>query len=303
MKEGTVVHSHHAEQRKGNQKGLAIAVAITSVILVAEFIGGLITNSLALLSDSGHMLSDVTSLLFSLFAMWLAAKPPSPQKTFGYHRFEIIAALFNGITLFVIAVLILMEAYKRLLEPQTVASGTMMVIALIGLIANVLSAVVLLRQGDVTHNLNMRSAYLHVIGDALGSVGAIVAGLLMYYYNWFIADPIISMAVALVILRGAGRVIKQAVHILMEGTPSNVDPVQIKESLARIDGVLDIHDLRVWTITSGVHSFACHLLIDPRANSQLILDKATSVIRNDYMFQFCTIQTEVRHNMSRDSGD
>lgn len=297
------MHSHHDAQRRGNQEGLAIAVAITSFILVAEFIGGMMTNSLALLSDSGHMLSDVTSLLFSLFAMWLAAKPSSLRRTFGYHRFEIIAALFNGVTLIVIAVLILIEAYKRLLEPQAVASGTMMVIAFIGLVANALSAVALLRQGDVKDNLNMRSAYLHVIGDALGSVGAIIAGLLMYYYHWYIADPVISAVVALVILRGAVRVIKQSVHILMEGTPTSVDPVKIKESLEHIDGVRDIHDVHIWTITSGIHSFACHLSVEPCVNCQSVLDTATSVIKNDYKFEISTIQTEVCQDTPTDNEE
>ncbi len=288
------MHSQHNEQRKGNQKGLIIAVAITSVILIVEFVGGLITNSLALLSDSGHMLSDVTSLLFSLFALWLSTKPPSPRKTFGYHRFEIIAAFINGITLFIIALLITIEAYRRLLEPQTVASGTMLAIALIGLVANALSAMALLRQGDIKDNLNMRSAYLHVIGDALGSVGAIVAGLLMYFYHWYVADPIISVIVAIIILRGAWRVIKQSFHILMEGTPANVDLARIRESLEGIDGVLNIHDMHVWTITSGVHSFTCHLLIESGGNSQTILDTASSIVKDDYSIHFSAIQMEIR---------
>lgn len=293
------MHSHHDEQRKGNQKGLVIAATITTIILILEFIGGLITNSLALLSDSGHMLSDVSSLLLSLFAMWLAARPPSSSKTFGYHRFEIIAAFINGITLFVIAGLIMIEAYKRLLEPQTVASGTMMTIALIGLIANVLSAVALLRQGDVKDNLNMRSAYLHIIGDALGSIGAIVAGILMYYYNWYVADSIISVVVAIIILRGAWRVLKQSVHILMEGTPEHIDPIRIRKLLESIDGVLDIHDLRVWTITSGVHSFTCHLLIESEGNSQTILNTASSIISKEYSFQFSAIQIEISSDTCR----
>jgi cobalt-zinc-cadmium efflux system protein len=292
MKEVKTMHSHHDERNKGNQKGLIIAAMITTVILIVEFVGGLITNSLALLSDSGHMLSDVSSLLFSLFAMWLAAKPPSLRKTFGFHRFEIIAAFINGITLFVIAGLIIIEAYKRFLEPQTVASGTMMVIALIGLIANALSAVALLRQGDVKNNLNMRSAYLHIIGDALGSVGAIVAGLMMYYYNWYVADPIISVIVATIILRGAWRVIKQSVHILMEGTPDNIDPLKIMRSLECIEGVLDIHDLRVWTITSGVHSFTCHLVIQRNTDSQKVLSKAEDLMKKTFAIEYITIQIE-----------
>lgn len=286
------MHSHHDERKRGNKKGLVIAATLTTIILIVEFAGGLITNSLALLSDSGHMLSDVSSLLFSLFAMLLAAKPPSLSKTFGFHRFEIIAAFINGITLFVIAGLILIEAYKRFLEPQTVASETMMVIALIGLIANVLSAVALLHQGDVKDNLNMRSAYLHIIGDALGSVGAIVAGLMMYYYNWYVADPIISVIVATIILRGAWRVIKQSFHILMEGTPENIDPIKIMRSLECIEGVLDIHDLRVWTITSGVHSFTCHLVIQRNTDSQKVLSKAEELIKKKFAIEYITIQIE-----------
>ena len=285
---------HHAERRTANKKGLVIAATITAVVLVLEFVGGVMTNSLALLSDAGHMLSDVSSLLFSLFAMSLAGRPPSTSKTFGYHRFEILAAFVNGITLFIIAGLILVEAYKRFQEPQMVASGAMMAIALAGLIANVLSAAVLLRKGDVKNNLNMRSAYLHVIGDALGSVGAIVAGLLMYYYEWYIADPIISVIVAVIILRGAWRVIKQSAHILMEGAPASIDPSKITESLTRIEGVRDIHSLHIWTITSGVYSFTCHLLIEPGGDSQAILDEASAIVRADYSFHFSTIQIEAK---------
>ena len=285
---------HHEERRTANKKGLVIAATITAGILVLEFVGGLMTNSLALLSDSGHMLSDVSSLLFSLFAMSLAGRPPSASKTFGYHRFEILAAFVNGITLFIIAGLIMVEAYKRFLEPQTVASGAMMGIALVGLIANVLSAAALLRKGDVKNNLNMRSAYLHVIGDALGSVGAIAAGLLMYFANWYIADPIISVIVAVIILRGAWRVIKQSAHILMEGAPVGIDPAKVKESLNRIEGVLDIHSLHIWTITSGVYSFTCHLLIEPGGDSQAVLDEASAIVREDYRFHFSTIQIEVK---------
>ena len=293
------MHSHHEKQRSGNQKGLMVAAAITSIILIVEFVGGLLTNSLALLSDSGHMLSDVSSLLLSLFAMWLATKPPSLRNTFGYHRFEIIAAFINGVTLFVIAILISIEAYKRFLEPQIVASGAMMAIALVGLLANVLSGIALMRQSDVKNNLNIRSAYFHIIGDALGSLGAIVAGLLMYFYHWYIADPIISVVVALIILRGGWRVIKQSVHILMEGTPSNVDPEKIEESLERIEGVLNMHDMHIWTITSGVHSFSCHLLIEPTGDSQTILARASSILKNDYRFHFSTIQMEVRSDRKR----
>ena len=176
-------HSHHGHHHHfdptGNKKGLTIALIITVVIMLVEFFGGLITNSLALLSDSGHMLSDASSLALSLVAVWFAAKPASPNKTYGFYRFEILAALLNGVTLFIVAGFIIWEAFKRFLEPPTVAGGSMMLIALVGLLANVLSAWILMRKGDVKNNINLRSAYLHVIGDALGSVGAIMAGLIM----------------------------------------------------------------------------------------------------------------------------
>ena len=285
--------SHH--KVPDNKKGLRIAIGITAVILLLEFFGGLATNSLALLSDSGHMLSDVSSLVFSLLAMWLAAKPPTADKHYGYSRVEILAALLNGVTLFVIAGLILFEAVHRLRAPEPVSSVPMMGIAVIGLLANLLSAWALLRQGDVNSNINMRSAYLHVLGDALGSVGAIVAGLLMYFWNWVMADPLISVLVAGLILKGAWEVVRQAVHILMEGTPPNISPCQVREQLEQIDGVLNVHDLRIWTITSGIHSLCCHLLVDERADSQLVLQLANSHIRGDFGIRYATVQIETQN--------
>ena len=285
--------SHH--KVPDNKKGLRIAIGITAVILLLEFFGGLATNSLALLSDSGHMLSDVSSLVFSLLAMWLAAKPPTADKHYGYSRVEILAALLNGVTLFVIAGLILFEAVQRLRAPEPVSSVPMMGIAVIGLLANLLSAWALLRQGDVKSNINMRSAYLHVLGDALGSVGAIVAGLLMYFWNWVMADPLISVLVAGLILKGAWGVVRQAVHILMEGTPANISPCQVREQLEQIDGVLNVHDLRIWTITSEIHSLCCHLLVDERADSQLVLQLANSHIRGDFGIRYATVQIETQN--------
>ncbi len=282
--------SHH--KVLDNKKGLRIAIGITAVILLLEFFGGLATNSLALLSDAGHMLSDVSSLVFSLLAMWLAAKPPTADKHYGYSRVEILAALLNGVTLFVIAGLILYEAYHRFLAPEPVSSLQMMVIAVIGLLANLLSAWALLHQGDVQSNINMRSAYLHVLGDALGSVGAIAAGLLMYFGNWYLADPLISVFVALLILKGAWGVVRQAVHILMEGTPPTINARQVQAQLEQIDGVLNVHDLRIWTITSGIHSLSCHLLVDERADSQAVLQLASSHIRGDLGVRYATVQIE-----------
>jgi cobalt-zinc-cadmium efflux system protein len=283
---------HHGEKRKGDKKGLIIALFITVSIMILEVIGGLITNSLALLSDAGHMLSDASSLLLSLIAFWFAAKPPSPNKTYGFYRFEILAALFNGVTLFLMAVWIVFEAYERIIEPSYVASGTMIIISSIGLIANLLSAFALIKQGDVKDNINIKSAYLHVLGDALGSVGAIIAGFLMLLYEWYIADPIISVVVALLILRSAWGVLKTTIHILMEGTPITIDKNEVKEALGNIEGVRDVHDLHIWTITSGLDSLTCHLYVKDEQDEQDILQEAIKIIERRFHIMHTTIQIE-----------
>ncbi|OZI10298.1 cation transporter [Bacillaceae bacterium SAS-127] len=285
-------HHHFEETREGNKKGLIIALLITAGIMLLEFFGGLFTNSLALLSDSGHMLSDASSLFLSLVAISFAARPASPTKTYGFYRFEILAALLNGVTLFVIAGFIVVEAYDRFLEPPTVASGTMMLIASVGLLANLLSAWSLMSKGDVKNNVNLRSAYLHVLGDALGSVGALVAGLLMLLFDWYIADPIISVLVALLILKSAWGVIKHSVHILMEGTPITVDQAEVKKELEAIDGVVDVHDLHIWTITSGLDTLTCHILIEDNADSQAVLQQAINKIQDKFKIEHTTIQIE-----------
>jgi len=291
-------HHHHDAGRDGNKTGLAIALTITVGIMVLEFVGGLLTNSLALLSDSGHMLSDASALALSLVAFWFAAKPASPNKTYGYYRFEILAALFNGVTLFVIAGFILWEAIRRFSAPPEVSSLSMILIASVGLIANLLSALALVRKGDVKNNLNLKSAYLHVLGDALGSVGAVAAGLIMLAFDWYIADPIISVLVSLLILRGAWSVIKHTVHILMEGTPLTVDQSDVRETLTSIEGVRDVHDLHIWTITSGIDSLSCHLSVDDSANHQDILQQAIRLIEEKFKIEHATIQIEcstIRH--------
>lgn len=289
---GNHQHNHFAEQREGNKRGLIIALFITTLIMLLEFFGGLFTKSLALLSDSGHMLSDASSMALSLVAIWFASRPPSPNKTYGYFRFEILAALFNGVTLFVIAGFIVKEAIQRFSDPPTVASGTMMIIAFIGLVANVLSAVTLLKKADVKGNINLKSAYIHIIGDALGSVGAIFAGLFMLLFDWYIADPIISVIVALLILKSAWGVLKQSIHILMEGSPLMINKDEVLAGLGNIEGVKNVHDLHIWTITSGLDSFSCHILIDEETDEQVVLQQAINLIHNNYKIEHTTIQIE-----------
>lgn len=287
-------HDHHAV-RSGNTKGLLIALLITASIAVLEFGGGLFTGSLALLSDSGHMLSDASSLVLSLVAFWFAARPASKRNTYGFHRMEILAALLNGVTLFVIAGFIIWEAYGRLLDPPTVSSNTMIVIAVIGLLANLASAAVLLKKGDVKGNVNLKSAYLHVLGDALGSVGAILAGIVMSLFGWYIFDPIISVVVALLILRGAWGVMAQSVHILLEGSPATMDQAEVKLCLEGIPGVIEVHDLHIWTITSGMDALSCHLTIEDGSQSQAVLQEAISALEKTFQITHSTIQVETPH--------
>lgn len=285
-------HGHHDLAKEGNKKGLQIALIITFSIMLVEFFGGIFTHSLALISDSGHMLSDSSSLVLSLIAFWFASKPASPNKTYGFHRFEILAALFNGITLFVIAGIIIWEAYSRFFNPPTVASGSMILIACIGLLANLASAWSLIRKGDVKNNVNLKSAYVHVLGDALGSVGAIIAGLCMYFFGWYITDPLISVLVALLILKSAWGIITQTVHILMEGTPSTINHAAVKEALERIDGVKDVHDLHIWTITSGLDSMSGHVLVKDGWDCQQILQQAIDMMEKEFGILHSTIQVE-----------
>ncbi|MEW5321552.1 cation diffusion facilitator family transporter [Geobacillus thermoleovorans] len=286
---------HHGLGREENEKGLAAALVITVGIMVLEFVGGLVTNSLALLSDSGHMLSDAASLLLSLAAVWLASKPASSKRTYGFYRFEILAALVNGVTLVAIAAWIIWEAVGRFVNPPAVASGPMMAVAAVGLLANLVSAWVLMRKGDVKENVNVRSAYLHVLGDALGSVGAMAAGLVIWLFDWYAADPLISIAVAVLILTGAFAVVKQTVHILMEGTPAAIDHAEVKAALSGIDGVIEVHDLHIWTITSGLDSLSCHLLIEDGRDAQVILQRAIDLVETRFHIRHATIQIEMPH--------
>lgn len=285
-------HNHFETARSGNKKALILALGITAGIMLLEFFGGLFTNSLALLADSGHMLSDTVSLALSLSAIWFAGKAASAKKTYGYYRFEIITAFINGATLFVIAGFIIYEAVGRFFEPPEVQGGWMLIIAAIGLLANLLSAWVLNRNADVHGNLNMKSAYMHVIGDALGSVGAIVAGVLILLFDWTVADPIISVVVALLILRSAWGIIRNSLHVLMEGTPQAIDAKEVKERLLEIEGVLDVHDLHIWTITSGMDLFTCHIDVAKDTDEQQVLQKALELVHDQCGIEHATIQIE-----------
>ncbi|MGF9907745.1 cation diffusion facilitator family transporter [Brevibacillus porteri] len=292
-------HDHHHHGKGASKRALLISFFIIAVFLVVETIGGFLTNSLALLSDAGHMLSDALALLLSLIAVHFAARPPSAKRTFGLKRFEILAALTNGVTLVLISLFIFWEGFQRMWNPPEVASGSMIIIASVGLLANIAAAIVLMR-GDTKNNVNVRSAYLHVLGDLLGSVGAIAGGILMWAFGWYIADPIISIVVAVLIMLSAWRVTKESVNILLEGAPSRLDTTKVEERLSQLPGVIKVHDLHIWTVTSGFDSLTCHLVVEDDLPSFPVLNDALALLEKEFGIIHATIQIE---NSSTTHGD
>lgn len=254
-------HGHHHHSHSSNKKALLIGFFITTAFMFVEAIGGFLTNSLALLSDAAHMLSDSVSLGIAVLAFTLGERVANHSKTFGYKRFEILAAVFNGVTLIIIAIFIFKEAYERFMEPAEIASFGMLTIAIIGFLVNLIVAWILHR-GDTENNLNVRAAFLHVIGDLLGSVGAIIAAVLIMAFNWTWADPVASVIVALLVVISGIRVTKDSLHVLMEGAPKNISIETVVEKIKSVPGVINIHDLHVWSITSGHNALSCHAVVD-----------------------------------------
>lgn len=252
----------HEHGHNSNKKALKISFFIITFYMIVEAIGGFLTNSLALLADAGHMLSDAISLGIALIAFTMGEKAADYYKTYGYKRFEILAAVFNGATLIVISIFIFIEAFRRFMDPPEVASAGMLIIASIGLLVNILVAWILMKGGDTKDNLNVRAAFLHVLGDLLGSVGAVAAALLMMFFGWGWADPFASVIVAVLILISGWRVSKDAVHVLMEGTPKDINLDDVIQTIVKVNGIKGIHDLHVWTITSGKHALSCHAVVD-----------------------------------------
>lgn len=246
-------------------------LGITAVFMVAELVGGILSGSLALLADAGHMLTDVAALALSVFAMRLARRPPSMRRTFGYVRLEILAALVNGAALLVIAGLILVEAWQRFRIPVEVDGALLLGVATLGLGVNVTGALLLHRHAH--DNLNVRGAYLHVLGDLLGSVGAMAAGIVILTTGWAPIDPIVSIVIALLILWGAWSLVRDAAEILLESAPAHVDMDSILADLAGIEGLDQVHDVHVWTLTSGFVALSAHGVIDDPRQHTRILDE------------------------------
>jgi cobalt-zinc-cadmium efflux system protein len=282
-------HSHH--HGRGARSSLKIALIVTSAFLIAEFAGALYTNSLALLADSGHMVTDVAALSLSLAATWFSTRRATPQKTFGFYRLEILAALLNGVFLILISLYIFYEAWDRFQNPQEVKAGWMLVVATAGLFANLVSAYLLF--GSRSESLNIRGAFFHVLSDAFGSLGAIVAGLAILIGGYRAADPVISGVVGILILCSSWILIRDAVDILLEGTPSHVNIVNLQDQIRTTPGVESIHDLHVWTLTSGVLSMSCHLVMsDDKSSRSAVLARVREIARERFKIDHTTVQIE-----------
>ena len=273
------------------RRKLRLVLLLTGVFLVVEVVGGLLANSLALLADAGHMFTDVAALGLSLFAMTLALKPPSATKTYGYVRMEILAALVNGATLLVIAVFIFMEAWDRVRAPEPVDGPVLLVVAAGGLAVNVVGA--LLLHSHAHDNLNLRGAYLHILGDLLGSVGVLLAGLVIILTGWTPADPIISVVIAFLILASAWRLVREATDVLLEAAPRHIDTDALRRELNSIPELHDVHDLHVWTLTSGFVALSGHGVIDDPVHHQPILDEIQTVT-SAHGIRHVTFQLEPR---------
>lgn len=285
-------HSHgHSHAHNANKKALTISFCLIAGFMVVEFIGGILTNSLALLSDAGHMLSDSVALGLSLAALIFGQRAATVDKTYGYKRFEILAALLNGIALVVLSIYILYEAIMRLSSPPDVIGKGMIIISTIGLIINIIVAWILSR-GETKENLNVKSAFMHVIGDLLGSVGAIIAALLIIFFGWYIADPIASMIVSVLVLYSGWHILKDSVNILMESKPSNIDTEHVIRSIKSIEGVIDIHDLHIWMITQEFQSLTTHLAVSDGIDRDALLTKVTEAIKKETGITHITVQME-----------
>ncbi|MBS7658714.1 MAG: cation diffusion facilitator family transporter [Candidatus Bathyarchaeia archaeon] len=273
------------------EKSLIIVMLITSGIMILEIIGGLISNSLALLSDAWHMLSDLTALLICFIAGKLASKPPTKDKTYGYYRIEVLSALINGFLLVLIAAFIFREAFYRFIHKTEVKSLEMLTIAVIGLIANLISISFLSKH---LLNLNIKAAFLHILGDSISSVGVIIGALTIFFTKWHIVDPIIGVIISVIIIYGTGKMLSTALHILLEGVPKHIDINKVKESLKSINGVIDVHDIHVWSITSYIHCFSAHLIVESWAikESNIILNKLKQILKTKYGITHSTLQLE-----------
>jgi cobalt-zinc-cadmium efflux system protein len=278
-------------------RNLRIALVLTATLLVVEVVGGILSNSIALLADAGHMLTDVAALGLALFVAWFSRQPSSPQKTFGYLRWEILAAFVNGATLLLISAWILWQAIIRLRAPEPVSGGLMLAIAVSGLVVNIIAARVLVRSSS--HNLNARGAYLHVLGDLLASVGTVGAAIAIRYTGWLAADPVASILTTMLIMRGAWQLVRESVDILLESTPAHIPMPAVRSQLEAIPGIESVHDLHVWAVTPAVVAMSAHCIVREPDQHQHVLGHIHDAMRL-FGIEHVTIQLERDEMLDRE---
>lgn len=288
-------HAHKVEGT-ANERRLAYVLVLSGAFLVAEVVGGLLTGSLALLADAGHMLTDVAGVSLALVAIRFARRPATPERTYGLHRAEILASLINCVVLVGISGYILYEAWQRLWAPPVISTTPMMLVATAGLAVNVVG--VLLLKSSAEHSLNMKGAYFEVLSDLLSSVAVLVAGAVMWATGWYYADPILSAAIGLFILPRTWVLMKEAVGVLLEGTPADVNIAALREALLEVEGVRDVHDLHVWSLTSGVNAVSAHLVSE--AETDDVVRRVRAALLGAFKVSHLTFQVERAHCGDRD---
>jgi cobalt-zinc-cadmium efflux system protein len=301
-------HSEHSDA-SGTQR-LIIVLTIVLLILVLEVVGGVLSNSLALIGDAGHMLVDALAIGLSLFAAYIARRPATFSKTYGYHRVEILAALANGIILAVVAIYIFYEAFQRFRSTPVVDVRVMILVATIGLFANIAGLLVLRRLSNTS--LNIRSAFWHIIGDTISSFGVILAGIIIYTTGWSFADPLIAVTIGCIILWGAVRLVIESTDILLEAVPAHIEIEKVIDTIKAVPGVEDIHDIHIWTITSGIYALSAHVRIEDRmvSGSTEIVEAVNNNLAGRFNITHTTLQLECDScpsgficNINRQDGD
>ena len=290
---GRVSGGHHHDHREAcgrNKRRLQAVLLLTALLVGVEVAGGLVSGSLALLADAGHLLTDAAGLALALLALHFSERPATPQRTYGYYRVEILAALTNAVVLTGLSLLILYEAWARLLHPPEIRTGLVIAVATGGLAVNVAGALLLRRAAG--ESLNMRAAYLEVLADALASLGVIVAALIVRVTGWLYADPLASALIGLAILPRTWALLKEAVGVLLEGTPSDVNLAALREAIGRVPGVAGVHDLHVWTLTSGVHAMSVHAVLGGEAVHQSVLADVRQCVARGFKIAHVTVQIE-----------
>ncbi|MEZ5306459.1 MAG: cation diffusion facilitator family transporter [Pyrinomonadaceae bacterium] len=282
-------HSHNHRDPK-SIRNLKISLFLTAGYMFAEAIGGWLTNSLALLADAGHMLTDVAALTLTLGAFWFASRPATANKSFGYYRLEVLAAFVNGIILVVLSFLVIWEAWKRSTESPEIMGEGLTIVAIGGLLVNMVSAWLL--HGNHKHDLNLRGAWLHIMGDLFGSIAAIVAGGLILMFGWIWADAVASVVISLIIVVAALNLIRESVNVLLEGTPRHISLAAVANSIGRLEGVKSVHDLHIWTISSGIEALSVHIVHDDELNRDAILLNVKSLISDEFGIGHTTVQLE-----------